>query len=174
MFYAGFNPNPPSGPSGDRGYLIYSNDLIDWKADERNPVFHPETLDNWDAVHIRPRSLNRLGDMWFLWYEGCNNWKPTTKPNYHGWFDTVGIARSKDLIKWEYYSRNPALPGLGNSTRQFDNRWVGWPRMVVKNSIGYVFYTGGDGHSIGVRKITIDKLTDWESDIDKTINLLKD
>ena len=34
--------------------------------------------------------------------------------------------------------------------------------------------TGGDGHSIGVRKIAIDKLTDWDSDIDKTIDLLKD
>ncbi len=165
MLYSGFTPSPPSGPVGDRGYAAYSKDLVTWTMDPRNPVFSPETLDNWDAVHIRPRSLTQLGGTWYLWYEGCNRWTPP-KP-HHGWWDTVGLARSKDLVKWEYYPRNPALPALGIGPEQFDAGWVGWPRMVVKDGIGYVFYSGP-----GLRTIEIEKLTNWDTEGGETIDLL--
>lgn len=172
LFFAGFTPDPARGPSGDRGYLLYSNDLISWEPDKHNPVFSPETLNNWDAVHVRPRSLNRIDDTWYLWYEGCNHWTP---PSYSGsyWWDTVGLARSKDLIEWDYYPRNPSLPGLGTKG-QFDQNWVGWPRMVIKDEIGYIFYTasGNISPSIGLRRIPIQQLTDWKSEGGETINLL--
>ncbi len=171
LFYAGFTIKPPTGPGdGDRGYLLYSDDLIHWRADKRNPVFKPETLNDWDAVHIRPRSLNKIGDTWYLWYEGCNHWQPPTG-NQHGWWDTVGLARSKDLIKWEYYPRNPALPGLGIGPDQFDSNWVGWPRMLVKDGIGYVFYTGNG--MAGMRTIPIQTLTNWRSEGGKTFPIVK-
>jgi predicted GH43/DUF377 family glycosyl hydrolase len=176
MFYAGFTPHPPSGPVGDRGYLVYSNDLITWRADPNNPVFSPQTLDDWDAVHVRPRSLTKIGDTWYLWYEGCNNWIPPNS-KHHGWWDTVGLARSKDLLHWEYYPRNPALPGLGADSEQFDNKWVGWPRMYVKGDTGYVFYTGGSpdkegGIYVGLRTIGLNALTNWESEGGTTIDML--
>ncbi|MFQ6114705.1 MAG: LamG-like jellyroll fold domain-containing protein [bacterium] len=161
LFFAGFTTNPPSGPVGDRGYLLYSNDLINWTEDPRNPVFGPETLNDWDAVHVRPRSLTKIEDMWYLWYEGANTWTPPTS-NYPGWWDTIGLARSQDLINWKYYPRNPALPGLGISQNQFDAAWVGWPRMWVENDTGYVFFTGGA--ETGLRTIAIDQLTNWESE----------
>ena len=161
LFFAGFTPNPPSGPAGDRGYLLYSNDLINWTEDPRNPVFGPETLNDWDAVHIRPRSLSKIGDTWYLWYEGANTWTPPVS-NYPGWWDTIGLARSQDLVNWEYYPRNPALPGLGISANQFDAAWVGWPRMWVENDTGYVFFTGGG--ETGLRTIPINQLTNWESE----------
>ena len=142
---------------------------MNWHADERNPVFAPETLDNWDAVHVRPRSLSRIGEMWYLWYEGCNTWHPDENVSHHGWWDTVGLARSKDLINWEYYPRNPALPGLGIDADRFDCNWVGWPRMYVKGNIGYVFYTGNA--QVGLRTIPIDSLTDWETEGGETIKL---
>ena len=170
LFYAGFTPQPQRGPAGDRGYLLYSNNLINWKPEKRNPVFGPETLDNWDAVHVRPRSLNRVGDTWYLWYEGCNSWKPSGV-SHHGWWDTVGLARSKDLFNWEYYPRNPALPGLGINADQFDNNWVGWPRMYIKNKVGYVFYTGNA--QVGLRTIPIDDLTNWTTEQGKTLDPLK-
>ena len=125
---------------------------------------------SWNAKQVLPGGVVKVDDIYYMYFTGSNPDLLSDPPEGA----KIGVAYSKDLIKWEYYSSNPALPGLGNNTRQFDNRWVGWPRMIVKNGIGYVFYTGGDGHSIGVRKIAIDKLTDWESDIDKTINLLKD
>jgi predicted GH43/DUF377 family glycosyl hydrolase len=159
LFYAGYTPNPPYGLTGDRGYILYSDDLVTWNEEAQNPVFGPETLDNWDAVHIRPRSLHRIDDTWYLWYEGCNQWSPPGS-SYHGWWDTIGLARSEDLLNWKYYPRNPALPALGISAKQFDKNWVGWPRMIIKNDTGYVFYTG-DGET-GMRTIPIEYLTNWE------------
>ena len=53
----------------------------------------------------------------------------------------MGLARSPDLKNWSYYPRNPALPALGIGAERFDNTWTGWPRMVVKDDVGYVFYT---------------------------------
>lgn len=161
LFYSGFTPEPPTGPDGDRGYVLYSDNLINWTEDPQNPVLAPETLDNWDAVHIRPRSLNKIGNMYYLWYEGCNHWIPPNT-SHHGWWDTIGLARSEDLYNWEYYPRNPALPATGISANQFDSNWVGWPRMVIKNDTGYVFYTGNG--ETGMRTIALDQLTDWESE----------
>jgi predicted GH43/DUF377 family glycosyl hydrolase len=88
-----------------------------------------------------------------------------------GWWDTVGLARSQDLVNWEYYPRNPALPAAGISKEQFDTDWVGWPRMFVKNGVGYVYYTGGK--HIGLRTISLKELTNWNSEGGKTIDMLK-
>lgn len=161
LFFAGFTTNPPSGPVGDRGYLIYSNDLVHWQEDPRKPAFSPSTLNNWDAVHVRPRSLTKIDSTWYLWYEGTNTWA-TPNPSYGVWWDGVGLARSQDLMSWEYYPRNPALPALGLSASQFDNDWVGWPRMIVQGDTGYVFYTGGA--QVGMRTIPIAQLTDWNTE----------
>ena len=161
ILFAGFTPNPPSGLAGDRGYLLYSDDLISWREDDSNPVFSPETLNDWDAIHIRPRSLTQIDDIWYLWYEGANTWS-SPNPNYPDWWDTVGLARSQDLLNWEYYPRNPALPGLGIGGNQFDAAWVGWPRMWVESDTGYVFFTGGG--QTGMRTIAINQLTNWESE----------
>lgn len=169
LFYAGFTPEPQQGLAGDRGYLLYSDDLVNWHPDEGNPVFGPGTLDNWDAIHVRPRSLNKVGDAWYLWYEGCNTWKPEGV-SHHGWWDTVGLARSKDLVNWEYYPRNPALPGLGINADQFDSNWVGWPRMYIKDGVGYVFYTGNA--QVGLRIIPLRDLTNWQTEGGQTFDLL--
>jgi hypothetical protein len=175
MFYSGFTDAPTRGPVGDRGYIVYSDDLMRWTPHDANPVFGPETLDNWDAVHVRPRSLNKIGDTWYLWYEGTNQWNPPSGESDRvrpGWWDTVGLARSKDLVTWQYYQRNPALPASGISKYQFDATWTGWPRMFIKDDVGYVFYTGG--RHIGLRTIPIAQLTDWGSESGATLDLLKD
>ena len=127
-------------------------------------MFGPDTLDDWDAIHVRTRSLTKIGDTWYLWYEGCNTWKPHGK-QHHGWWDTVGLARSKDLKKWEYHPRNPALES-GQS------HWIGWPRMVIRNGTGYVFMI--ENSRIVSKKIPIGELTDWESDLGETIDLLQE
>ena len=170
MFYAGYTPGPAGGwPGGDRGYLLYSDNLVDWREDEDNPVFGPETLDNWDAVHVRPRSLNRIGDAWYLWYEGCNAWVPPGANSQHQWCDTVGLARSHDLRNWTYYPRNPALPALGIGSERFDHTWTGWPRMIVRGDTGYVFYTGNA--QVGLRTIPVRQLTDWHTEGGETFRV---
>tara|TARA_B100000029_G_scaffold188640_1_gene186290 strand:+ start:99761 stop:101134 length:1374 start_codon:yes stop_codon:yes gene_type:complete len=171
MFYAGYTPEiNGQWDGGDRGYLLYSNDLLTWDEAEGNPVFRPETNDNWDAIHIRPRSLNRIDDTWYLWYEGCNEWTPPGIPQERKWCDSVGLARSKDLKNWTYYPRNPALPALGIDSNQFDNTWTGWPRMVVKDKTGYIFYTGNG--QVGLRTIPIELLTEWHTEGGETLHII--
>ena len=156
---------------GDRGFMAFSNDLVNWIPHPDNPVFDPETTSGWDAQHIRPRSLNKIGDTWYQWYEGCYYWRPhNTRRGSHQ--DITGLARSKDLVNWEYYPRNPALPGLGRMTDgevKYDGQWVAWPRMLVKDDMCYVFFTGGA--QIGLRTIKIDELTNWESEGGETIDI---
>ncbi|MCY2932255.1 MAG: hypothetical protein NTV86_22715 [Planctomycetota bacterium] len=170
LFFSGFTEHPPTGPAGDRGYLLFSDDLVHWRAHPSNPVFAPQTLAGWDAVHVRPRSLNRIGAWWYLWYEGANTWPPPGV-KHHGWWDTVGLARSKDLVHWEHYPRNPALPGLGLSADQFDSNWTGWPRMLIRGNKAYVFYTGNG--ETGLRTIPVDRLTDWTGEGGETFDMLK-
>ncbi len=183
MCYAGYTPQPSGGrPGGDRGYLLFSDNLVDWREDADNPVFGPESTGDWDAVHVRPRSLNRIGDTWYLWYEGCNAWTPPgltsreqcsereRRSEREQWCDSVGLARSPDLKNWSYYPRNPALPALGIGADRFDNTWTGWPRMVVKDDVGYVFYTGNA--QVGLRTIPIRRLTDWESEGGETFRII--
>ena len=171
MCYAGYTPRPSGGwPGGDRGYLLFSDNLVDWREAEDNPVFGPETTDDWDAVHVRPRSLSRIGDAWYLWYEGCNAWTPPGATGREQWCDSVGLARSPDLKNWSYYPRNPALPALGIGAERFDNTWTGWPRMFVKGDTGYVFYTGNA--QVGLRTIPVRQLTDWESEGGETFRMI--
>ena len=54
-------------------------------------------------------------------------------------WDNVGLARSKDLRHWEYYSRNPCYASYDYSEERYDNRWIGWPRMIVKDGLCHVF-----------------------------------
>ena len=164
FFYAGFTRG---NKTGDKGYLLYSNDLINWVNRSDNPVFKPETEDSWDSRHVRPRSLTRIGAYWYLWYEGvAGGWTP---PNSQSiiWSDVIGLARSQDFVHWEYHPRNPVLSGVGQSSSHCGHSWVGWPRMVIKENTGYVFFCGDqDGKvSTSYRTIHLDSLTDWESDI---------
>jgi len=174
LIYSGYTPNPPSGPAGDRGYIVFSDDLIHWREHPNNPAFNPETLDNWDGEHIRPRGINKIGETWYLWYEGCYPWRAPGS-QHTGWWDMTGLARSKDLKNWEYYPRNPSLCSTGIENH-FESKWVAWPRMWVKDDNCYIYYVaGGSGTAqIGMRTTTIKQLTDWNSESGETLDLLNE
>ena len=165
---------------GDRGVLYFSDDLIHWKKDSDIPHFRPETKDGWDFAHVRTRGINKIGDTWYLWYEGVGFW-PAPKNDFESdsafvnrdWWDVVGLARSKDLKNWEYYHRNPCLVPQGRAVDRYDNRWVGWPRMVIKDGKGYIFHSAsGQKVHVGYRMIDIDALINWETESGKTEKLI--
>ena len=159
----------PGGRMGDRGVRYFSDDLLSWRKDlDRSTVFAPETADGWDAAHVRTRGLNKIGNMWYLWYEGVNYFKPPVFDNgpegfvNSEWWDTVGLARTSDFISWEYYPLNPCVNPTGISRTRYDSRWTGWPRMIVKDGIGYLFLAvSGEKVHVALRTIPIDVLTDW-------------
>ncbi len=172
LYLTTFTPGDGKRKPGDRGLLYFSDDLLNWRMDKEIGMFHPETSGGWDCEHVRTRSLTRIGDTWYLWYEGVGYWR-TPKSDYennsafvnHEWWDTVGLARSKDLRNWEYYPRNPCLVQQGQSADRYDNRWVGWPRMVITDGKGYVFHSAsGTKVHVGLRTIEIDRLTDWDNE----------
>ena len=89
------------------------------------------------------------------------------------WWDVVGLARSKDFKNWEYYHRNPCLVPQGRAVDRYDNRWVGWPRMVIKDGKGYIFHSAsGQKVHVGCRMIDIDALINWETESGKTEKLI--
>ena len=188
LFYSGFTEKPADGgPTGDRGYICWSDDLIHWRRHHPWPAFLPETKDNWDGEHIRPRGINRIGEYWYLWYEGCYPWKPPGT-NRCSWWDMTGLARSKDLKNWEYFPWNPCLPSTGMEVHP-EGFWLAWPRMWIKEDTCYIFYTSSGSHpdkafrektahdrlnlpSIGLRKTSVHELTKWDSKYGRTFNLL--
>ena len=117
MFYSGFTDTPRRGPAGDRGYVVYSNDLIQWTPHASNPTFGPETLGNWDAIHVRPRSLTKIGDTWYLWYEvRITGLPPRTCRTPFG--PGGGIPSAWLARKTSFRGSIPAQPGAARQRHQ--------------------------------------------------------
>lgn len=169
LFYTGFD-----GHKGDRGGLAYSHDLIHWTKDPANPVFVDEGPYRWSSLHLRPRSLFRRNEYFYLFYEGAGT-RPKFSKHESGVglkeqlvFDSVGLARSKDLYHWEVFPWNPAIPQTGGKT--FDALWTGWPLAVQGPDRLFVYYAASDAWgfarkqgrvSTGLIQIGYQELDNW-------------
>ena len=133
MLYTGFNSAIARGKPGDRGGLATSKDMVHWTKYSGNPVFAPnEQLGTWDDLHVRPKTVVRLKDWYYMFYEGAHY------DNRDRWPDQVGMARSKDLIHWERYPYNPIIPATTAS--HFGNYANIQPAALVSDDSLYVFY----------------------------------
>lgn len=135
MLYTGHNPKfETAKPPGDRGGLATSKDMIYWTKFAGNPIFEPGEPGSWDDRHVRPRTLARLGDWYYMFYEGAHQndggWPP--------WADQVGMARSQDLIHWERYPYNPIISTT--TSKQSGDVGLIQPSAFVSDDTLYVFY----------------------------------
>jgi hypothetical protein len=100
-----------------------------------------ESADNanaWDGGHRRPRSLSRVGDWWYLYFEGAAEDERETT-NTTCFRDAVGLARSRDLITWD--TAHPYRVALAPSPDpDTDAIWTGWPRAAETSA--------GDGEAL--------------------------
>lgn len=67
--------------------VAFSNDLRNWKRYPGNPIFSCGTPGSWDSKAIWFPEMLKLGDTYYLWYEG-----------YDGKRSQVGLATSKSPI----------------------------------------------------------------------------
>jgi predicted GH43/DUF377 family glycosyl hydrolase len=133
---------------GDRGGLATSKDLIQWKKRTANPVFELGPVGAWDDGHVRPGTIAKLGDWYYMFYEGAHF-------DGKNWADEIGAARSKDLINWQRFPYNPIIPAgmVGES----DHQVTIWPAALVVDDTLYVFFTAivGDPARLIIWKATI-------------------
>jgi hypothetical protein len=172
LFYTGFGgfrkTATISHPSIDQGGIATSEDLKTWTFVQRPVLKHrydessgcdplrdnckPNVAQYWDGAFVRPRSLNKIGDWWYCLYEGANGYpRQGTEPGSDtehltgcdGITDSIGLARSRDLLEWEMdFPLQLAVPQQPGD--RFDSIWVGWPRAIQHNATHmYVFYAAG-------------------------------
>ena len=133
ILYTGFNAKYPKGRVGDRGGLATSSDMVHWTKYPGNPIFAMGETGSWDDYHVRPNTVARVGDWYYMFYEGAH---PDNRWSF--WPDQVGMARSKDLIHWERYPYNPILPLPAG--KHFGNIANIQPAAVVSDGSLHVFY----------------------------------
>ena len=158
IVYTGFNSAIKNEKPGDRGGLATSKDMIHWTKYSGNPVFAPNQLGTWDDLHVRPKTVVRLKDWYYMFYEGAHY------DNRDRWPDQVGMARSRDLIQWERYPYNPIIPATTAS--HFGNYANIQPAALVSDDTLYVFYGCLEAlHPFGIcgAKIPSKVLERWQS-----------
>lgn len=78
-----------------------SQDLVHFI--EQPPALAPSKGAEWDNLALWTGSVYKNGDIFYLFYTGRKNFKQEF------WLQKIGVARSKDLTKWEKYKENPIL-----------------------------------------------------------------
>jgi len=124
---------------GDRAYYSTGTDLYEWTHNPR-PILSPKP-GAWDGEHVRARSVNKVGNTWYLLYEGASRDVGREAIMPERWWDSVGLAKSKDLTTWIRSSLNPFIPQQPGD--RFDSTWTGWPRMVLEGENAFIYYAAG-------------------------------
>eukprot|EP01062_Namystynia_karyoxenos_P067137 TRINITY_DN61007_c0_g1_i1.p1 TRINITY_DN61007_c0_g1~~TRINITY_DN61007_c0_g1_i1.p1 ORF type:complete len:517 (+),score=82.80 TRINITY_DN61007_c0_g1_i1:97-1647(+) len=172
LFYTGCCGDCPGGLC-DQGGLALSENLTTWVKHPANPVLRwNRDRQRWDAKHRRPRGLNLINGTWYLLYEGAAFDNDPGSANCTR--DSVGLARSSDLLTWETHPLQVSIPWQPGSG--FDSEWTGWPRAYVapatattKAAVHVIYAAGGPDMlntsrrwaTSGVRSWDLDKFTSW-------------
>ena len=137
MVYTGYG----STDSAKRGYkyvtspqvgLAWSDDLIHWTKDRRNPIFRGSGI---------PGSMDAEGASGpFIWYENRTYYLfyfGVTVKGYEKGLKTMNLATSTDLHAWKRFEGNPIISPAGNGWRR-DAIWH--PNIVKENGTYYLFF----------------------------------
>lgn len=139
--------------------LAYSNDLIHWKRYSKNPIFSPSRNPKfWDSDLVAHQCIIRVKDVFYMFYDGSRK---------GFWQESVGIARSTDLIHWKKYKENPIFrPGSFWWDKDHVSRCSVFRE---KNDYYYMFYAGHDGicERIGIARSK--NLFSWEKFIPEPV-----
>ena len=140
--------------------LAWSDDLINWNKDKRNPIF--------EGSNIVASSDYKGTSGPFIWYENKTYYLfyfGVTDVGYEKGEKTLNLATSNDLISWTRYKNNPIIAPLGNGFR----RDAIWHPNVVKNGNQYFLFFNASGIHNGIEEEFIgyavsNNLMDWKVD----------
>lgn len=137
MVYTGYG----STDSTKRGYkyvtgpqvgLAWSDDLIHWTKDNRNPIFRGSGI---------PGSTDAEGASGpFIWYENRTYhlfYFGVTGKGYEKGLKTMNLATSTDLSSWKRFEGNPIISPAGNGWR-CEAIWH--PNIVKDKGTYYLFF----------------------------------
>lgn len=147
MLYTG-NSALYHGKPGDRGGMATSTDLIHWRKYPGNPVFDLGEPGAWDDGHVRPKGVAFLNGWYYMFYEGAHMGNKV-------WFDQVGMARSRDLMHWERFPRNPIIPL--DTAPAFARLVTEWPCPLVRDGELDVLYWSGNPERFGISLARVPK-----------------
>ncbi|MEO6202913.1 MAG: hypothetical protein ABIU05_19130 [Nitrospirales bacterium] len=109
--------------------LAFSDDEVNWKKHEKNPVLSPSSED-WDVSYI---SANGAAALWngkvFYFYQGIDR-NGTTN---------IGLSTSEDGYTFQKLPQPVLTPG---PLHTWDSSDVGDPYVISKGGILYMFYLG--------------------------------
>jgi predicted GH43/DUF377 family glycosyl hydrolase len=107
-----------------------SADGRSWRK-EPKPVLEPGPRGSFDERGVADPYVVRFGEFYYLYYLGQNRARE----------QSIGIARSRDGIKWEKLRSNPVLkPGLSG----MDEQGLGEPAVWKSSGTYWMLFTGRD------------------------------
>lgn len=96
------------------------------------PALEPGPFESWDERAVADPYVIRIRDYFYMYYLGHDRAQPPQQ--------RIGVARSRDGIRWEKLVSNPMLaPGPPGS---FDEAGVGEPAVWQSNGFYWMLYTG--------------------------------
>ncbi len=122
--------------------IAKSHDLIHWEKYKKNPILKEGERNLWDSDFVAHGYIFNNGKIFYMLYDGSKK---------GDWLEEIGIAKSRDLIHWEKYQKNPIFK-IGSEG--WEKRHVSRACLSHINGLNYLFYAGHDGarERIGIAK----------------------
>ncbi len=122
------------GSDGYEVHLAMSTDGLHFFPLGQSPVFEG-MRDKWDAKSITSPRIWKNGDWFFMLYGGSAD--RLDEPEY------FGLARSRDLIRWERHPGNPIFAAGAHATADGGAIW--YPAIAEAGSWIVMLYEGSPG-----------------------------
>lgn len=128
MYYNAKGEKAPDHKSAERIGIAFSDDMVNWKRYEENPVMDRHEGITGDAY------IQKIGDVWVMFYFGAFNWDYPRGAYNH-------FACSYDLLNWTDWNG----PHLIEPSEEFDSRYAHKSCVVKWNGVVYHFYCAVNG-----------------------------
>ena len=121
-------------------YVATSRDGIAFDVDNERKVFGPSReAGTFDAHSVATVRIFKDGDYFYMTYAACKQ--------YLDYPESIGLARSRDLITWEKYPHNPIFERGAAGTWDEGALWFATVRKIGER---YLMWYEGTGTGLGL------------------------